>query len=420
MSVITSKKTVVLLVLILAIFNSYSQQTPVHVGNIKTLEIKSKELKEVRNIEIYLPPSYDKARNKKYPVMYVLDGQEYFLHPVAYQRMLRFKDKSPEFIVVGINSDRRKRRKLFYEDANSFISFLEKELIPNIDTNYRTLKNSERIYFGWEMAGGLGLELLSSRPSLFSAFFLASPTHFTENRILNMSEYLLLNGSDRPYLHFSRAPEETYLQRSFRNIDSILKAHHYGGKGYKIDHLLGEDHYTTSLKTINNGLRNYFNDYNTLRFFSLDEYDAFGDLNDIKKYYLHRGNRYGISSNVHRTTQHFLLFNAMKEDNFKRFQLYAKEFKEYFENLSLEIWVIRFAGYFGKNNKDKEALKIYKTGIQKFPESSTIFNAMGTFYKEKQDKQKAAIYYKKAIDIAEKKGESKLLRYKTDLKELRL
>lgn len=420
MNPILPKKTLILLFLFLIILNSTAQQTPVHTGSIKTLEIRSKELNEVRNIEIYLPPSYDTDKDKKYPVMYVLDGQEYFLHPVAYQRMLRFKDKTPEFIVVGIRSDRRKRRKLLYENADSFISFIEKELIPTIDQDYRTLKNRERIYSGWEMAGGLGLEIFSSRPSLFSAFFFASPTHFTEKRILGLNEYLLTNGANKPYLHFSRAPEETYLKSSFHKVDSILKLHRYNHNNYNIDHLLDEDHYSTSLKTINNGLRIYFNDYNTLRFYTLKEYDAFGDINDIKKYYIHRGNRYGISQDVHRTTQHFLLYNAMKEDNFKRFQLYAEEFPEYFQNLSLEIWVLRFASYFAKNNSHKEALAIYNTGIRKFPEASSILNAMGSFYRDKNDPQNATIYYKKAIDVAKRKGDPKLQEYQNNLKNLGL
>ncbi|MDT7831095.1 alpha/beta hydrolase-fold protein [Flavobacteriaceae bacterium S356] len=410
---IFSKKICVLLSLILTILDAYGQ-----TGSIKTIEIKSTQLNETRGVEIYLPPSYQVSNNKKYPVMYVLDGQEYFLHPVAYQRMLRFKDKSPEFIVVGVNSDRKKRRKLLYESADSFISFLEKELIPTIDKDYRTLKNSERIYFGWEMAGGLGLEVLSSSPSLFSAYFLASPTHFTKNRILNLNEYLSINEADRPYLHFSRAPEETYLKRSFHRVDSILKAYHYGNKNYKIDNLLEEDHYSTSLKTINNGLRNYFNDYNTLRFYSLKEYDKFGDLNDIKQYYLHRGQRYGISSRVHRTTQHFLLFNAMKEDNFERFQLYANEFSEYFKNLSLEIWVLRFGGYLAQNNKKQKALEIYNVGLSKFSKSAAIYDAIGTLYKNKKEFQKAAVHYKKAIEIAKKNGDKELEKYKLNLEKL--
>ena len=191
------KKVNLLFVLILISLYSYGQISNEKTGIIVTSKIESKYLDEKRAIEIYLPPSYQKLETKRYPVIYVMDGQEYFLHPVAYQRMLRFKDKSPEFIVVGINTDRKKRRKLLSEDSNKLISFLTKELIPHIDENYRTLKEKERLYFGWEMSGGLGLEILTHHPNIFNAFFMASPTHFTDERISALDTSIIKSTSNK-------------------------------------------------------------------------------------------------------------------------------------------------------------------------------------------------------------------------------
>jgi len=412
------KKVIILCVFILTSLYAYGQQSFGKTGFIDAREIKSKYLGEERCIEIYLPPSYQILEVKEYPVMYVMDGQEYFLHPVAYQRMLRFKDKSPEFIVVGINTDRKKRRNLLDKDSNKFISFLVKELIPYIDKNYRTLKEKERIYFGWEMSGGLGLEILAQHQNIFNAFFMASPTHITEERITNLSKSITNKNFNDIYLYFSRAPEETYIEQSLNKTDSILKIKDHSNITWKIDNLLGEDHYTTPLKTINNGLRDHFQDYNTLRFYTLKEFDEFGSLENIKGYYQHRGNRYGISSNVHRTTQHFLLLNAMNEDNFERFEMYANEFREYFKDLALEIWAIRFGDYLAKNNKEEKALEIYEAGLKKFPESAAIHHTIGTFYANKGDKQKAIMYYKKAIQYAEKNSDSSLDKYEADLEKL--
>ncbi|SHJ28185.1 alpha/beta hydrolase-fold protein [Aquimarina spongiae] len=407
-----------LFVLLLISLHAYTQQFSEKTGVINSFEIASKHLAEKRTIEIYLPPSYQKLEEKNYPVMYVMDGQEYFLHPVAYQRMLRFKDKSPEFIVVGINTDRKRRRKLLYEDANKFGNFLMEELIPHIDKNYRTLKEKERIYFGWEMSGGFGLEILTRHQNAFNAFFIASPTHITENRINALSKNIANHSSDTKFLYFSIAPEETYIEQSLHQTDSILKIKNLSNIVWKIDHLSDEDHYTTPFQTVNNGLRNHFQDYNTLRFYTLKEFDDFGSLESIKKYYQHRGNRYGISTDVHRTTKHFLLFNAMKENNFERFEVYAKEFKEYFEDPTLEIWAIRFGDYFAKNDKDQDALKTYTAGLAKFPESAAIHHAVGRFYKDKGDRSTAKAHYTKAIAYAEKSKDSNLEQYKTALEQL--
>jgi enterochelin esterase-like enzyme len=95
--------------------------------------INSKVLEQDRNIQVYIPNGYEANPLKSYPVLYVLDGQEYFLHGIAYQDMLRFRDKSPEFIIVGINTDRQLRRILFYKESDKFITFLNSELIPFID-----------------------------------------------------------------------------------------------------------------------------------------------------------------------------------------------------------------------------------------------------------------------------------------------
>ncbi|MCK8522983.1 alpha/beta hydrolase-fold protein [Aquimarina sp. D1M17] len=402
----------------LSFFISFGQEFSDKIGSIQNLELESEYLKEKRTLEIYLPPSYNDDKRKKYPVMYVMDGQEYFLHPVTYQRMLRFKDKTPEFIVIGINSDRQKRRVLYDKEALQFINFLKNELVPFVDDSYRTLKEKERIYFGWEMAGGMGLEIFSKHPGIFNAFFMASPTHFTEERLMTFNESLGSMNDRKSYLYFSKAPEETYIEKSIQKADSILKSKHSKKITWKVDNLLNEDHYTTSLKTINNGLRNHFGDYNTLRFYSLKEFDAFGNLEDIKNYYRDRGNRYQIATDVHRTTKHFLLLNAMNENKLERFVIYAQEFREFLLAPSREIWPVRFGGYLAENGKYTEALAIYESGLKKFPESASIHNAVGTLYKNKENKEMARSYYEKAIEFAEKNKDSNIEKYKISLKEL--
>ena len=125
----------------------------------QNFELQSKQLEETREIQIYLPPAYNESQERRFVTLYVLDSQEYFLHGIAYQDMLRFRDKSPDIIVIGIKSDRKKRRQFYYRKSGQFMRFLADELIPYIDKTYRTLAGSERIYFGWEMAAGLGLEI---------------------------------------------------------------------------------------------------------------------------------------------------------------------------------------------------------------------------------------------------------------------
>ncbi|MBL4643672.1 MAG: hypothetical protein JKY44_08795, partial [Flavobacteriaceae bacterium] len=69
----------------------------------KTLQIDSKVLSEVQEIQIYLPDSY-KTSKKEYPTLYILDGQWHFANGVGIQKSLRAPGVLPEIIIVGITT----------------------------------------------------------------------------------------------------------------------------------------------------------------------------------------------------------------------------------------------------------------------------------------------------------------------------
>jgi len=130
------------------------QEAISHKSLGKSIILHSEILQSDREIQLYLPDNYEASSNK-YPVLYVLDGQRYFLNGITFQQNLTWQEITPEFIIVGIITDSQTRRTLFYDDSSLFIKFLETELIPKIDKDYRTI--NQRIFFGWEMGAGLGV-----------------------------------------------------------------------------------------------------------------------------------------------------------------------------------------------------------------------------------------------------------------------
>ncbi|MGH1366195.1 MAG: alpha/beta hydrolase-fold protein [Calditrichia bacterium] len=386
----------------------------------KNYSLNSKVLNAERHFQVYLPQGYQESTERSYPVMYVLDGQEYFLHPIAYQDMLRFRDKSPDFIVVGINTDRRLRRTLFYEKADDFISFLQSELIPFIDNAFRTKKEEERIFFGWEMAGGLGVQICAEQPNFFSAFFLASSTHITKERIAALGNRLKEGLSSRKYFHLTRAPDEGFLKKSLASLDSLFQSDSSGNIEWTYLTLAGEDHYTTPTKSIHDGLSNYFADYKPIRFYSLKEYDDFGGLSALRAYYKNRGKRFSVDTDIHRETKHFLLLNAMNENNLDRFEYYNRELGNYVETqVRRDFWVKRYADFYITQNQPDKALSVYRAGLQKFPESAMIYNSLGHLYTERGEKSQAKTHFGKALEIATEKKDSQLENYRQDLLDLR-
>jgi predicted alpha/beta superfamily hydrolase len=129
------------------------------------LKISSKILNEDREVLIRVPKDYDYS-DTKYPVLYVLDGEFFFQQVNGVVTFLSecsyiYNKPIPEMIVVAIiNIDRNRDYtptyapnqlgSLYYPTsggAERFFNFLEKELIPEIDSQYRT--QSFRTLAGW-------------------------------------------------------------------------------------------------------------------------------------------------------------------------------------------------------------------------------------------------------------------------------
>ena len=359
--------------------------------------INSSILKQDRAIQVYIPDTYEES-NRSYPVLYVLDGQEYFMLGIAYQEMLRFRDKSPEFIIVGINTDRQKRRVLFYNESDKFTGFLATELIPYIDQNYRTKKEKERIYFGWEMGAGLGFEILADSNDLFSGFILASPSHSTDKRMGKVKQLKTDGVNSDKFLLVSAAPEEHWITQDTIFL-SIIEKNTKGEQPWRFTIFDREDHYTTPLKTIHEGLSDYFGDYKPIRLRSLKAYDEYGGLDALRSYYKKRGERYDLPTDIHQETKHFLIYNAMTEDNYERFNFYIEEFDGYIESISRDFWLDRYALYYLKNENIERAKYIYDFGLNKFPDSSILYEGLGDVYAAANETKKALEAYKKSINI---------------------
>lgn len=154
-------------------------------------EIWSKELSEKRVLNIYLPEGYDANDTITYPVVYLLDGSvdEDFIHVVGLYQFNSFPwvNRVPKSIIVGIaNTDRQRDftyattipedKKKFPTTGGSgkFIRFIEKELQPYIQQQYRT--NGMRTIIGESLGGLLATEILLKKPQLFDKYIIISPS----------------------------------------------------------------------------------------------------------------------------------------------------------------------------------------------------------------------------------------------------
>ncbi len=169
-------------------------------------ELKSKELGELRLLNIYLPEGYQKSDSGFYPVIYLLDGSanEDFVHIAGLVQFMNMIQALPPSIIVGIGNVDRKRDFSFptsiAQDLNSypttgksakFIAFLENELEPYIAKNYRT--NDHKTIIGQSLGGLLATEVLINKPQLFDDYIIVSPSLWWNDESLLADAKKLVN-----------------------------------------------------------------------------------------------------------------------------------------------------------------------------------------------------------------------------------
>ena len=181
--------------------NKLNEITKLSIG--EKIEFQSNILGENRILNVYLPNGYSKDSLKKYPVIYLLDGSidEDFIHISGLVQFGSFSwiNMIPETIVVGISNVDRKRdftfpttikkhKDKFPTSGNSklFTNFIEKELLPFIENNYKT--NFVKTIIGQSLGGLLATEILFKKPELFDNYIIISPSLWWNNYSLLKEE----------------------------------------------------------------------------------------------------------------------------------------------------------------------------------------------------------------------------------------
>lgn len=155
-----------------------SGATVIPAGEQVTLH--SEVLKQDRTIFIALPASYN-ASTDRYPVLYLTDAQWMFDPARSTVLFGALEQMIPEMIVVGITNPDRTRdlyaTRADFKDgdrlipfpnsgnADQFLEFVAKELIPWTGKSYRT--SGLRILAGVSAGGNFALHAIRMKPACF-------------------------------------------------------------------------------------------------------------------------------------------------------------------------------------------------------------------------------------------------------------
>ncbi|HEY6374964.1 MAG TPA: alpha/beta hydrolase-fold protein [Edaphobacter sp.] len=187
---------------------------PTLVGHLDIFPLTSRVFHNTRMLRVWLPPGYEDAANlqRKYKVLYLLDGQSLFDACTAFEHEEMRADetltalitdgKIEPIIVVGVdngspddgkggntdNGEQRAREFLPYADpifnpslrdvaGDEFPGFMEREVMPPVEKKYRVLTGRENTGLGGVSYGGAAtVYALIRRPDLFGSGIIESPS----------------------------------------------------------------------------------------------------------------------------------------------------------------------------------------------------------------------------------------------------
>ena len=229
-----------------------------------------------RNYDIYvrLPEMYALYQTKKYPVLYVLDGQWDFKLLDSIYGGLHYDGFVPEMIIVGITysgtaPDYESLRAMDYTpvassyisgsgDGPKFFTFLREQLLPFIESNYQT-DPSRRVLMGSSFGGTFTLYAMFSEPRLFRGYVAASPAvPYGQAFAFHQEDDYASRHQDLPVRLFLSVGELEELADPVQEFMQVISERGYTGLEMETRIIEGERHAGNKPEAYNRGLRFIF------------------------------------------------------------------------------------------------------------------------------------------------------------------
>jgi len=258
----------------------YTQSTPaagnsalpqVTLPNSAVRTLKSANTGRTYDLYIRLPDEYAPNKGRRYPVLYVLDGQWDFKLLDSIYGGLYYDKFIPEIIIVGVtysgdNPNYEALRAMDYTpaaensfpgsgEAAQFLAFLKEELMPLIETNYPA-DASRRMLMGSSFGGLFALYALFTEPALFSGYVAASPAVPYGNRAIfkQEAEYATRH-QDLPATLYLSVGELEGLAPPVKAFIEVMSDRDYQGLKMEAQIIKGERHASNKPEAFNRGLR---------------------------------------------------------------------------------------------------------------------------------------------------------------------
>jgi predicted alpha/beta superfamily hydrolase len=393
-------KNIVLSILLVIISLGSRAQTDNKIVIGKVDSVYSTILKEPRKVWIYLPNMKTGMQNagQRYPVVYLLDGEGHFESVVGMIQQLSQVNGNtivPEMIIVGIPNTNRTRDLTPTHivsdppmmDSNfskstgggeNFTAFMEKELIPHIDSLYPT--QPFKILIGHSFGGLTVMNLITNHTKLFNAYIAIDPSMWydkeqflkatqkklAEQKYNGTSLYLGIANTMNEGMTLEKMKKDTTANtrhiRSIFAMDKFIKANSQNGLKYASKYYADDDHGSVPLISEYDGLRFIFSWYR-FKFTTADFMSPeIGVVQRMKQHYQTVSKEFGYKVPPPEMQINGLGYNALSQKQ------YAK------------------------------AAALFEMNIENFPESGNVYDSYADLLIAQKDTVKAIANYQKAFE----------------------
>lgn len=286
-------RSVTLLLALLALPTTAEAQerfrNAVHIGAVDS--VWSATLEEQRPYLVYTPPSYTDTTlsPQAYPVLYLLDGDAHFHSVSGLVQILGTGVNGtfmvPEMIVVAIPNTNRTRdltpthTSVGFDGTSApafeasggnpaFFTFLRDELMPRIESEYRTAPY--RVFVGHSFGGITTLNALYTIPDALDAYVAIDPSLWWDDQVLlrKAREYFETARLEGKALYVAQAntlnPDDTIPNPHFSAIgqfDAVMDAYDRSGIRYAFRYYDEDDHGSVPIIAEHDALRFVFDGY---------------------------------------------------------------------------------------------------------------------------------------------------------------
>jgi predicted alpha/beta superfamily hydrolase len=270
------------------------------------LSVRSTILKEPRRILIALPEGYESC-DDRYPVVFLLGG-----HMASRLMLLRAtvsilaeQGKVPDCIVVGVDTQSGYAKNLFpvkvegWPDsgsADSFLGFISAELIPFVDSRYRTAEY--RVLVGQSNSGLTAIYALFAGAAPVDSVVACSPgvgwcTDFVVSRVRAYGARPEV-GSRHLFVAYGSDDFPKIVADGVGALETELGNLSRASLRWKVEEIAGGGHVPADC--VLRGMRFVFHDWEL----TPDHYDAAG-IDGVRAHYQKLSERYGFKVRVSTT-----------------------------------------------------------------------------------------------------------------------